>query len=90
MLLIGAGCTEFAAARGSHPQSREYLRHACHAGGALIALTKREVFADQTLWSVANLLGVRHLGLSYSQAITEWDDIDDGFQPGWEQFRHLK
>ena len=30
----------------------------------LIALTKREVFADQTLWSVANLLGVRHLGLT--------------------------
>ncbi len=56
----------------------------------LSALTKREVFADQTLWSVANLLGVRHLGLTYSQAITEWDDIDDGFQPGWEQFRHLK
>jgi len=55
----------------------------------LRALTKKEVFADFRLSAVGNLLGISHLGLSYHQAIAEWDEIDESSQLGWDQFRRL-
>jgi hypothetical protein len=71
------------------PELVDVLHVGASREALLNVLTQHEIFADHTLWAFGELLGIRHLGLSYGQAITEWDDIDDNFQPGWARFQHL-